>query len=178
MLVLTDLGFCGVSQKIETDFSLHVDDNQQPNMTTMTTKITNSTKLALDKFYTKPHVVDACVNDLIEHVSVLNDIVIEPSAGNGAWLPYFDNILAYDLAPEADNIVQQDFLKLDLDQFNKSIHFVGNPPFGTNSCLAKQFIKKMAACANTQTIALILPSSFSKLRNQRAFPLCVPDLGT
>ncbi len=137
-------------------------------------QIAPMTKLALDKFYTKPEVVESCVDDLLDRLPVFEDLVIEPSAGNGVWLPHFSDcdILAYDLAPERDNITQQDFLKLDLDQFDQYLHFVGNPPFGSNSSLAKKFIKKMAACPNTQTIALILPASFSKLQNQKAFPLC------
>lgn len=47
-----------------------------------------------------------------------------------------------------------------------SLAVIGNPPFGVRSDLAKRFIKH-AVELNAETIAFILPSTFSKALNQR-----------
>ena len=73
----------------------------------------------LDKYYTKPSTVEQCINLIQEHINILpNDLIIEPSAGNGAFI---ENIKAlshnykfYDLEPEHPEIFQQDFLTLDI----------------------------------------------------------------
>jgi len=126
-----------------------------------------SRALALDKFYTKPEVVDKCVEELRNTLpEVFAETVIEPSAGNGVWMPHFPGIHAYDLAPEGPDIVEQDFFKLDLAQFEGPIHFVGNPPFGSRADLVKGFMKKMSDNPNTQSISLIIPATFAKPRCQ------------
>ena len=47
--------------------------------------------------------------------------------------------------------------------------FIGNPPFGKRSQLAKQFITH-SIYLGADTIAFILPDTFSKLTNQKVFP--------
>ena len=54
--------------------------------------------------------------------------------------------------------------------FESNLHFIGNPPFGRQSSLAKKFIKHICSCEKTQTIAFILPKSFKKDSFQRVFP--------
>lgn len=50
-----------------------------------------------------------------------NDIIIEPSAGNGAFIREIKSISRnfkfYDLIPEHIDIVQQDFLTIDTSDF-------------------------------------------------------------
>ena len=46
--------------------------------------------------------------------------------------------------------------------FQSNLHFIGNPPFGRQSSLAKKFIKHICSCDKTKTIAFILPKSFKK----------------
>ena len=117
----------------------------------------------VDKYYTKPEIVNQCI-DIIKNKININkdDIIIEPSAGNGAFSKikelskycYF-----YDIEPEHEDIIKQDFLTLDINNNNK-IHIIGNPPFGRQSSLAIKFIKK--CCLFASTISFILPKSFKK----------------
>lgn len=116
-------------------------------------------KYGFDQFYTKKDVV-------IECLSFLNlnefDMIIEPSAGDGAFLNEINhkNKIGYDIEPKSDIIIKQDYLTLDVTNFgNKKILVVGNPPFGRNSKMALAFIKKSIFA---DTIAFILPKGFKK----------------
>jgi predicted RNA methylase len=106
------------------------------------------------------------------------DLIIEPSAGNGAFIEGIKSLtynrLFYDIEPENDEITTQDFLTLDiyatgLNEFQNKIHIVGNPPFGRQSSLAIKFIKK--ACEFAHSISFILPKSFKKESLIQKFPL-------
>ena len=109
------------------------------------------TRNTIDKYYTKPHIVEQCINLAIEHLKIINeDFIIEPSAGNGSFINEIKNITSnyifYDLEPEHSEIIKQDYLLFDYptniqNNYNK-IHVIGNPPFGRQSSLAIQFIKK------------------------------------
>ena len=129
-----------------------------------------------DKFYTKNEIVKICLDKVKEHIAIKeNDCVIEPSAGSGSFsIPLsnmYKNVIPIDILPENDDIRQQDFLEFDhtiLQDFD-SLHVIGNPPFGRQSSLAKKFIKKSAAFANS--ISFILPKSFKKESFSSVFPL-------
>lgn len=122
----------------------------------------------LDKFYTKTEIALQCINS-IDDIDTY-DCIVEPSAGAGSFSNQLQCI-AYDIAPEGDNIIEQDFLLLPTNTFNeyKRILFIGNPPFGARSTLAKNFIKQSIKLGAT-TIAFVLPDTFSKLTNQSCFP--------
>ena len=120
----------------------------------------------LDRFYTKPSVVD----DLLQHIDVKDyDVVVEPSAGSGSWSSKIEDCLAIDISPTNEDIIQGDFLSDDFlfDDMKKDnkILVIGNPPFGRQSKLAMKFINKAAEFADT--IAFILPRSFRKESVQR-----------
>ena len=120
----------------------------------------------LDRFYTKPSVVD----DLLQHIDVKDyDVVVEPSAGSGSWSSKIEDCLAIDISPTNEDIIQGDFLSDDFlfDDMKKDnkILVIGNPPFGRQSKLAKRFFNKSAEFADT--IAFILPRSFRKESVQR-----------
>ena len=128
----------------------------------------------LDKYYTNISAVKYCMKLFNRHIKVKkNDLIIEPSAGNGAFIKEIEKIKAnhiyYDIKPEDKRIIRKDFLKLTKIAKKGKIHVVGNPPFGYKSSLAIKFIKKAAKIA--ETIAFILPKSFKKNSNQKAFPL-------
>jgi hypothetical protein len=72
-----------------------------------------SEKIDLDKFYTPSHIVDLCIYEFWEMFKEVTEL-IEPSAGNGAFSLKLDNCISYDIAPEHESIIEQDFLKLDL----------------------------------------------------------------
>ena len=119
----------------------------------------------LDKFYTKTNIAQECIN-LIPALETY-DSVVEPSAGAGS----FSNLIkcvAYDIAPEGESIIKQDFLQL-ARPFGEKTLIVGNPPFGKRGLLARAFIKHSIELG-AETIAFILPDTFSKLTNQKVFP--------
>lgn len=109
------------------------------------------TKILNDKYYTPQHIVDK-VLEATDKIIGFNNITefIEPSAGNGAFLDklYATNIptLAYDLYPERDDIIKQDFLTLDLE-YKKGRCVIGNPPFGNSGNLFRSFYNKSVEIA-------------------------------
>jgi hypothetical protein len=130
-----------------------------------------------DKYYTNNSIVDLCYKSIKNNIDIHynNDIIIEPSAGNGAFISKIkllsNNHRFYDIIPENNAILKQDYLKLDFDQFSKfkKIHIIGNPPFGRQSTFAIKFIKK--SCKFGDTISFILPKSFKKDSLKKHFPL-------
>jgi hypothetical protein len=130
-----------------------------------------------DKYYTKNEVVELCKNEIIKHIEIKkNDYIIEPSAGNGSFINIIkeltNNYYFYDIMPENNDIIKQDFLTFDYKKLkvnNNKIHIIGNPPFGRQSSLAIQFIKK--CCKFADTISFILPKSFKKDSNKSKFNL-------
>jgi len=136
------------------------------------------TRNTIDKYYTKPHIVEQCINLAIEHLKIISeDFIIEPSAGNGSFINEIKNITSnyifYDLEPEHSEIIKQDYLLFDyptnIQNNYKKIHVIGNPPFGRQSSLAIQFIKK--SCQFCNSISFILPKSFKKDSMQKSFPI-------
>ena len=117
-----------------------------------------SKNIELDKFYTPTETAKICV-DLMLNVVTSRFFVteyLEPSAGNGAFSLQIPNCIAYDLEPEHESIITQDFLKLDLPyKYGRLI--IGNPPFGDRNNLARSFYKKSTELCDA--IAFILPIS-------------------
>ena len=128
-----------------------------------------------DKYYTKNEIVEDCKIQINKYINIKeNDLIIEPSAGNGSFIKIIKeltkNYKFYDLIPENKEIIKQDFLLLDIKKIiesYKKIHIIGNPPFGRQSSLAIQFIKK--CCEFADTISFILPKSFKKDSNRAKF---------
>ena len=82
-----------------------------------------------------------------------------------------DNCLFFDIEPEHKDIIKQDFLESHIEKVaGKPLHFIGNPPFGRQSSLARKFIKKCCTM-DAASISFILPKSFKKESFQRAFSL-------
>jgi len=132
----------------------------------------------IDKFYTKDIVVTNCLSYVTKYLEITgDDIIIEPSAGNGSFISGIklltNNYFFYDILPNHDEIIKQDFLLYDwqniINKYRK-IHIIGNPPFGRQSSLAIKFIKK--SCEFGDSISFILPKSFKKDSLKRVFPLC------
>ena len=118
-----------------------------------------------DQFYTCEHVAKMCVDILLRHVPTTIPW-IEPSAGQGVFLSLVTHAVGYDIEPKHPSIQTADFLQVDIP---RGCLVFGNPPFGRQSSLAKQFIRRAAEKA--AWIGFILPRSFLKPSMQSAFPL-------
>jgi len=142
----------------------------QNNVLTQTMGLKRNT---IDKYYTKPAIAEQCLSAFKDNVVISpNDYIIEPSAGNGAFIPGIKALTQkyyfYDLEPANDEIIKKDYLKGDYSDMG-NIHTIGNPPFGRQSSLAIQFIKM--SCKFSKSVSFILPKSFKKDSLKRAFPL-------
>ena len=150
-------------------------------METIETQTKGLKRNVIDKFYTKKEVAMYCINLFKEYVAPNNDdLIIEPSAGNGGFIDAIKSLKCnyefYDLEPEHEEIVKQDYLLYNTNNNNNNnnnntqkIHIVGNPPFGRQSSLAIKFIKK--SCHFCTSISFILPRSFKKDSLKKTFPL-------
>ena len=112
-------------------------------------------KINLDKYCTPKELAKYCI-DVVNRLGLEITEIIEPSAGNGAFSLQTPNCIAYDLEPEHESIIKQDFLKLELP-YKKGRLFIGNPPFGTRNTLSVKFFKK--AITMGDAIAFVLPAS-------------------
>lgn len=126
----------------------------------------------LDQFYTQPKVAERLVQSLMSYVSSdsLNssyDIVIEPSAGAGAFLQPLSSLgkplKALDVSPGHPAIEQIDFFDFQNDV---PALYIGNPPYGYLSILASRFFNHAAGNA-AELIAFIAPRTFRKESVQR-----------
>jgi hypothetical protein len=131
----------------------------------------------IDKFYTKSTIVDDCIKSIKTNITIDKpDLIIEPSAGNGAFISGIktlsNNYRFYDICPENEDIEKCDYLDVNLKALKKTynkIHLVGNPPFGRQSSIAKKFIKHSVGVCDS--ISFILPKSFKKDSLKKSFPL-------
>lgn len=133
----------------------------------------------IDKFYTIDSVVKECCQQVSQNLIIdpKNDLIIEPSAGCGAFIQTIktlcENTMFYDIEPESPLITKCDFLQTNLTESQKthykSIHVIGNPPFGRQSSLAIKFIKH--ATKFCDSLSFILPKSFKKDSMKKKIPL-------
>ena len=127
---------------------------------------------ALDQFYTTQDNANLCsqLYSKSVNISYAEDIIIEPSAGNGAFINSIDklskNTLFIDIDPKHNRVQECDFFKFnaDLKKFKK-VHVVGNPPFN----ILNQFLKQAFKLADS--IGFILPLSYRKDSRKKVFPL-------
>lgn len=165
----------GRKQKIDSN---NMEVSEQQIITKMeNTQSKGLKRNTIDKYYTKADVVDLCIEFVKKHIEIKeDDLIIEPSAGNGAFIAGIKSLTSnyrfYDLEPENEEIIQQDYLQLNYDNIKNNygnIHVIGNPPFGRQSSFAIQFIKK--SCKFCDSVSFILPKSFKKDSLRRSFPL-------
>lgn len=82
----------------------------------------DSNKLNLDQYYTSEADMSYCVNktlNILQENGYEVSEFLEPSAGEGVFVNYlytFDkNVIALDIEPKAENIIQTDYLTYDLE---------------------------------------------------------------
>jgi len=115
----------------------------------------------LDKYYTPDWLIEHQLEKTLQTIGKKNIThVIEPSAGDGAYIKFlnkiWDDVEYYDLYPEHPDIIEQDFKELR-KSYKKGRLVIGNPPYGTASSLWKAFCKKSARIADY--ISFISPAS-------------------
>jgi hypothetical protein len=113
-------------------------------------------KIQNDKYYTSVKLSKYCIDKTFEIIGEKNiSDIIEPSAGDGSFSNQL-KCVAYDIEPEYNNIIKQDFLKLNLP-YKKGRLIIGNPPYGSKMQLVIKFFKKSIILGDY--ISFILPIS-------------------
>lgn len=115
-------------------------------------------KIANDKYYTPRNAVLKVIEVIEKDIMPINDFqrIIEPSAGNGAFLKELPaHAIGYDILPEYEGIIKGDYLEQELEHKENSL-VIGNPPFGRSGDLVKKFIKK--SLEHSEYVAFIIPA--------------------
>ena len=168
-------------RKTPCKMNIFVDKDVEDNLTTI-----GLNRNTIDKFYTSPTIAKKCINLIKQNININEeDLCIEPSAGNGSFIndikSLFKTYIFYDLEPEHNEIIKQDYLEYKpiIKNPDSKVHVIGNPPFGRQSSLAIKFIKK--SCEYCDSISFILPKSFKKDSLKKHYPpnfhlICEYDL--
>lgn len=128
-------------------------------------KVSTLHKFDNDKYYTPDETIEECMELLKETVNIDEvDVVIEPSAGSGAFIPYIEKMfpnaekIYLDLIPEKEGIKHQDYLEFSYNNNGKKVLTLGNPPYGGDGrSLYRRFYER--SCLFSEYIAFILPSN-------------------
>ena len=114
-------------------------------------------KIENDKYYTPVSLAKECIDKTFKIIGEENiSDIIEPSAGDGSFSNQLFFCTAYDIEPEGNNIIQQDFLELQLP-YKEGRLLIGNPPYGTKMHLVVKFFKKAIQLGDY--VSFILPIS-------------------
>ena len=117
----------------------------------------------MDQFYTNDDVALRLWNTLQTIVNTVDyDVVLEPSAGKGAFFRLFPESkrIGLDIQPKFEGIEKMDYFDF-VPQLEKTYLVVGNPPFGKISSTAVKFFNKSASFADC--IAFIVPRTFKRV---------------
>lgn len=122
------------------------------------------------KFYTPPHIAKYMVS--LVNINI-GDVLLEPSAGNGAIVREIKNnnagckVFAFEINPDcqtllrnsgADVVVIKDFLAIPVHaKFN---HCIANPPFGNNINLDDHFNHIRSHVKDGGAVVMIVPEDF------------------
>lgn len=128
------------------------------------------TRKSLDKFYTNKDIFLPIFEEFFKkgfQKKYSKYVFIEPASGNGSLVDIltekkFSNILAFDLYPEREDIVEQDFFELNIKKYTKSKNIITfmNPPFGKCCSMAIKFFNKSSIFS--KEIWQIVPKTFKK----------------
>lgn len=123
-----------------------------------------SSKIYLDKYYTTPDLSKYCIDKTYEIIGKDNiRSIIEPSAGSGNFSLQIPDCVAYDIDPEHNSIIKQNFLDLNC-KYESGRLVIGNPPYGSKLNMAIKFFKKSVQICDF--ISFILP--ISQLNNKES----------
>jgi len=118
-----------------------------------------------DAYFTPREIAQDAISLGVKTVGCDWDMVIEPSAGDGAFSDYLGEyfpcpVEAIDIAPRSPQISQRDFMTYKPPPQFGNILVIGNPPFGRNGAGVRKFFNHAAKWATV--IAFIVPKSFRR----------------
>lgn len=115
-----------------------------------------------DQFYTLPEIAALCYRVIANLYELTKYLLIEPSAGEGAFLRLFEDVgIGIDIDSKYPGVIRANYLELEITSSRK-IMVIGNPPFGCQAAMAIAFFQQAAMTADV--IAMILPLSIRKAR--------------
>ena len=91
------------------------------------------------KFYTIDNTALLCYKAIKRYVKInKDDLIIEPSAGNGAFIKYLkklsNNTKFYDIKPEHKDIKKHNFFKVkNVKSLENEVHIIGKQPYDNKS---------------------------------------------
>ena len=123
----------------------------------------------LDQFYTKDEIAKKYYDIFTKYIDQY-DIILEPSAGKGAFYKLLpeNKRQGIDLEPKYPGIIKQDFFEY-IPVPDKKYTIIGNPPFGKVSSLAIKFFNYGAKFADS--ISFIIPQTFNRSSIQNKLDL-------
>lgn len=157
--------YCGKHQNLNTDDQqTNFSESEHPELD-QPAREARASPQQLDQFYTRPNIAEYCYFIIRLYVDIF-DIVLEPSAGGGAFFNLLpkDKRQGIDIDPRCEHVMKADFLEFKPIATGVKYLVVGNPPFGRVSSLAVQFFNKASEFA--QMIAFIVPRTFKKVSLQ------------
>lgn len=128
--------------------------------------------VTLEQYFTKDSLVKKCIDFTNSCFPIGNiDLIIEPSAGAGAFLSQLPSskTIGLDISPLLPQIIKADYFDWQPPRNKGSVLVIGNPPFGQRGSLAMRFLIKSFRFADC--VAFILPRSFKKFTFQNRIPL-------
>ena len=85
-------------------------------------------RINMDKFYTNVDIAYGLIKDYIKDKDYSKYLFIEPSAGDGSLMDVMDKLnlkyKAFDLYPEKEEIIKQDFLKFNISDYTKKKNII------------------------------------------------------
>ena len=117
-----------------------------------------------EAYYTNDDIVTRCL-DCYRPFMRESDVLIEPAAGDGAFLKGLkkaglnNQILAYDIDPRCSGVKKGDFLTTKLTTTDP-LCAITNPPFGRANSLSVKFFNHLAP--HCRLIGFIVPVSWRK----------------
>ena len=125
----------------------------------------------LDQFYTIDNIAKKCYEKAKDTVDMKKfDIILEPSAGKGAFFKLFpkDKRIGLDLDPKDPDTIRQNFFNFECEPGKKYI-VIGNPPFGKSCSMAVKFFNYAAKFSDV--ICFIIPRTFKRTSIQNKLDL-------
>lgn len=132
----------------------------------MIVEYSKKNRIAQDKYYTgkgNATVSFSLLDKWIKELKLKDVVIVDPAAGDGKLMDAVIDypVLGFDLFPEREDIVKNDFLENYEVLDSNSVVFM-NPPFGNRGKLCKEFIANSLEFCDL--VGCIVPNSFVKVK--------------